>query len=366
MPITQADIAKQLGISQVLVSYALRGNPAVNSQTRERVLAAAQELGYDSHSNRGARAMVARRYGKRVLNGVIAVMFPFDSSPELQSEPYYARLLGGMQAEAAARGIEICMCPIRTSEIPRIVREKSVDGVIMLSRVVSEIGSVLSRAASDLDMPMVNLQWYSEDANCICPDDRDGARQATRHLLELGHRRIAFLGTKCAPGLPGEQRLWGYQDAMQEYGAKVRAEWIEDQFPRASCIAAAGEPGCGDCASCLGWTRLMEKNSASPQPFTAVVCYNDPVAMSVIRQVRREGIEVPGDLSVVGFDDISTQYHFEPPLTSVRLPLQEMGSEAVRMVQDAIEAGDEAASGHKQFVMPVSLMIRDSTARPAS
>jgi LacI family repressor for deo operon, udp, cdd, tsx, nupC, and nupG len=366
MPITQADIAKHLGISQVLVSYALRGTTGVSAETRERILATVKELGYDARANSGARSLAARRHGTRVLNGMIAVIFPFDSSPALRREPYYARLLGGIQTEAAAKGIEICMCPIQTSEIPRIVREKSVDGIIMLDNVTSDISAALSRAAHALDMPMVNLQWYSEEANCVCPDDRDGARQATRHLLELGHRRIAFLGTKCAPGLPADQRLWGYQDAMREYGIEVRDEWIEDDFILASCIADADEPGCGECSSCQGWTRLIAKNQTGLEPLTAIVCYNDIMAMSVIRQARRDGIDVPGDLSVVGFDDISTLYYFEPALTSVRLPLQEMGADAVRMVQEAIESNGESEPGYKQHVMPVSLMIRNSTARPPS
>jgi DNA-binding LacI/PurR family transcriptional regulator len=77
--------------------------------------------------------VAARRHGARVLNGMIAVIFPFDSSPALRREPYYARLLGGIQTEAAAKGIEICMCPVRTSEIPRIVREKEV--VIFLHHI---------------------------------------------------------------------------------------------------------------------------------------------------------------------------------------------------------------------------------------
>lgn len=366
MPVTQEDIAKHLGISQVLVSYALRGTTGVSAETRERILATVKELGYDARANSGARSLAARRHGKRVLNGMIAVIFPFEGSPALSHEPYYARLLGGIQSEAADKGIEICMCPIRSTEVPRVVREKSVDGIIMLDNVKTDISAALSGAAQALSMPMVNLQWYSDEANCVCPDDRDGARQATRHLLELGHRRIAFLGLNCAPGLPADQRLWGYQDAMREYGVDVRDEWIEAESVADSCIAAAGEPGCGECAVCQGWTRLMAKNQLSAQPFTAIVCYNDHMAMSVIRQARRDGIDVPGDLSVVGFDDISTVYHFEPALTSVRLPLQEMGADAVRMVQEAIESGVESKPGYQQHEMPVNLVIRNSTARPAS
>lgn len=362
MPITQEDIAKHLGISQVLVSYALRGNPRVNAQTRERVLATAQELGYDSLSNTSARAMVARRHGKRLRSGVIALAFPYETASDLRSVPYYVPILDGMQDEAADLGLEVCLCPVRNGGVPRIIREGNVDGVVSLSH---------NLMPADLDIPKVDLSWESQKTHSIAPDNRDGGRQATRHLFELGHRRIAFLGVMAAPGMPNEQRLLGYRDAMHEFGVEVHDEWVVEAAPvPPSCMSAVNEPGCGLCAACTGWSQLTAKNRAAGTKdwpgFTALVCHNDIVAMGALNQARKEGIESPRDISIVGFDDVSSQYHFKPPLTSIRLPLNEMGRDAVRLVQNIVEAAKESSAEYQHHTLPVSLVVHDSTARAVS
>jgi DNA-binding LacI/PurR family transcriptional regulator len=359
MPVTQDDIAKHLGISQVLVSYALRGNPRVNAQTRERILATAEDLGYDSRANNGARSMVARRHGKRLRSGVIAVVFPSETTVELRSIPYYVPILDGMQDEAAARGLEVCLCPMRSNEVPRIIRERNVDGVVVLARGL---------IPPDLDIPRVDLTCMSLVAHSVAPDDREGGRLATRHLLELGHRRIAYIGVVAAAGLPNELRRQGYYDAMREFGVEVPDEWIaEAEFVRPSCLSTADEPGCGNCAACSGWDLLLAQNGGrgvqNMPPFTALVCYNDHVAMGAIRQALKMGIEVPRDLSIVGFDDVSSQYHFRPALTSVSSPMNEMGADAVRIIQGIVEDGAERETEFRHHVLPVSLVTRDSTIR---
>lgn len=360
MSITQSDIAKHLGISQVLVSYALKGNPRVNEKTRQLILATAEDLGYDARSNNVGRALAARRNGKRLRTGVIAVAFPFQSSSELRSIPYYGAILDGMQDEATKRGVEICLCPIRTNEIPYIIREQSVDGVILLSRGLP--------MPQDIAIPKVNLQWYSEGAHCVCPDDREAGRLAALHLLELGHRRIAFMGILCADDLPSERRLAGYRDVMNEYGIEVREEWIaKPDFGLPICVPSADRPGCGECASCMGWAELVDRNrneKGSPD-FTAIICYNDHMAMGVVNLARKAGIRVPRDLSVIGFDDISSAYHFQPALTSVKMSLYEMGADSIRIVQDIMETGGDTGVEYQQHILPVSLVVRDSTAKPA-
>lgn len=360
MSVTQKEIAAKLNVAQSQVARALSGNSMVAAKTRERIQAAAREMGYDPFANSSALTMNAKRHGKPIRRGLIAALFRPKEFPNtgasMRSVPFYVPVFDGMDDEAEARGIDICLCPIRNADIPRLIRDKSVDGVILISHL---------QIKREDDLPKVYFHGPSANGPAVRPDDREGGRIATRHLLDLGHRRIAFLGmqTVSLPDSPDEQRLNGYLDAMREYGAPVNDNWIETRLGWPSCLPSADDPGCGHCACCTGWTRLMEKNGGwnkSAPPVTAVVCYNDFVAMGSVVQARESGVNVPHDLSVVGFDDVSFQYQFYPAITSVSLPRYEMGRQAVTLLQDLIEAGP----GQREFaesVLPVSLVVRDST-----
>jgi DNA-binding LacI/PurR family transcriptional regulator len=358
MSVTQREIAAKLNMSQAHVARILSGKGVASQKTRLRVEAAAREMGYDPYANAGAVAMNARRHGTPLRRKVIAVVFSLDEQPAkstLRSVPFFMPVIKGMEDEAAKRDIDICLCPVRHSEIPRLIREKNVDGVVMMTDVES---------MRDLGLPKVMFHGKSEEGTSICPDDRDGARQATRHLLELGHRRIGFIGVRYHSGLPWEKRLDGYYDALKEYGIESHEEWVETDLAWPACMPTADFPGCGHCAACTGWEKLVNKNKAGKKtvspPVTALVCYNDLIAMGAIVQARRQGILVPRDLSIVGFDDVSVQYQFSLGLTSVSLPLYEMGCGAISKLQDVIET--ENSDGEFQ-PFPVSLIVRESTAK---
>jgi DNA-binding LacI/PurR family transcriptional regulator len=371
MAVTQKEIAERLNISQAHVARALSSQGRVSESTRLRVEAAARELGYSLGSNNEARNLAARRYGKPVRKGIVAVVFSsmtFDNSasPSLREVPFFVPVLDGMEDEAEALGLDICLCPLRSQELPRLIRERSVDGMVMLRPLFSDAD------LESLDLPSISFHWSSPYSHSISPDDREGARQATRYLLDLGHRRIAFLGMRFRPGFPWEQRLNGYLDAMRDYGVEVRDEWIETNpewpilKPNSLCA------GCGKCAVCIGWQTLMTKCGHSTKsrrpgqkaelPFTALVCYNDIVAMAAIQQAKKEGVRVPEDLSVVGFDDVSEQYNFTPQLTSIHLPRYEMGRSAIRLLHEAIEKGENMQQENR--LLPVTLNVHQSTGAP--
>ncbi len=359
MSVTQQQIADKLQISRSLVAMALKGHASVAVGTQERVREAARELGYDENSNHAARQLINKRYGGRVRTNTIAVVFPpLGLAP--RRIPFFTPLIEGMEAAGEALDLDICVCLMRSDNLPRLIQTNSVDGVIVLGEVAQHIDTIQERG-----MPVVAFQNIEkgENVHSIARDDRLGAYQATLHLLELGHRQIAFLGIANEPA--SELRQLGYRDAMQQAGVAVRREWIDCSFGLPPTPTDSYCSGCRQCAACRGWEALRDKNGGSPgrrPDFTAVVCHNDPVAMGVIDHAQRDGLAVPRDLSVTGFDDISSQYQFYPEVTSIRFPRKEMGEYAVQLLHQVIEVGDTSRFDHRVF--PTELVIRQSTSVP--
>lgn len=338
---------------------ALKGHASVAVGTQERVREAARELGYDENSNHAARQLINKRYGGKVKTNTIAVVFPpLGLAP--RRIPFFTPLIEGMEAAGEALDLDICVCLMRSDNLPRLIQTNSVDGVIVLGEVAQHIDTIQERG-----MPVVAFQniGNGQNVHSIARDDRLGAYQATQHLLELGHRRIAFLGIANEPA--SELRFLGYRDAMQQAGIEVRREWINCNFGLPPTPTDSYCTGCRHCAACRGWEALRDSNggSATRHPnFTAVVCHNDPVAMGVIDHAQQDGLAIPRDLSVTGFDDISSQYQFYPEVTSIRFPRKEMGEYAVQLLHQVIAVGDTSRFNHRVF--PTELVVRQSTGAP--
>ena len=211
MPVTQKQIALELGVSWSLVTRALSDHPSVAPATRARILEAAQRLGYTEHSNRGARALIARRYGHRVKTSIIAVITPEHSSEPLHNTPFFSALLDGIELGADTAYLDIYLARYRTSRsVPLLVQDRGVDGVICL-----QPNNVITAACADLDLPNVVLFDHGQGIHGIEPDARAGMRLAVRHLAELGHRRIAYLGMR-PDFTTGIERLEGYREGIEQ------------------------------------------------------------------------------------------------------------------------------------------------------
>lgn len=364
MSVTQKQIAERLNISRSLVARALQGHSRVAESTRALVQEVAMEMGYDVRANRDARALIARRYGQSVRSALIAITFPSALGTFFHYMPFFIPVLAGVEAEAKARGLQICLCPIYDHELPHLIREHSVDGVLSIAEPIHYWPDLAGS-----HMPVVTLDARAERASSVSPDDRRGAYLATRHLLDLGHRRIGYLAVgNVSPFVyhASGERLRGYTDAMKDYGAPIDDAWIVT-LPSPLSTATAFCSGCGICAGCIGWSTLMEKNGGyrpgRPLPLTGVVCHNDPVAMGVSLESRRAGVRIPEEMSVVGFDDVTLDYRFEPPITSIRFSREEMGREMVRMLEKMVsERGQISKPEHRVF--PVELVVRASAAKP--
>jgi LacI family transcriptional regulator len=364
MGVTQKEIAERLNMSQSHVARALRGDLVVAERTRLRVKAIAEEMGYDGESNREARVMASRRFGQRVRTGVVAIVFP----PEAESPrfiPFYRAILDAMEREAERVGMDICICPCREARLPRLVRDHNVDGVIAMNYRVNMMSELDS-----LGLPVVTFHVQHGNAHSVMSNDYDGACQATRHLLELGHRDIAYLGAIPLPDEAPFLRFQGFCDTMREHGVPVREEWVEMSLPLPKTTDEALCIGCGACAVCCGWDTLQERlhfKEGQSLPFTAMICHNDPIAMSLADMAGEHGYRVPEDLSVVGFDNVSRLYRFQPVLTSVDLGRAELGQQAMRLLYEVIEEAAKNAESesdsieYRHVMCPVSLAVQGST-----
>jgi DNA-binding LacI/PurR family transcriptional regulator len=381
MSVTQKQIAQRLNISPSLVGRALSGHPEVAAKTRLRVAEVAREMGYSATANSAARALIAKRYGQHLRKGIVALAFPPLDVGSPRHLPFFAPIMEGMEMEAARLGIELYSCVLRDNGLPQLVREQGVDGLILLGSSFTGIEAV--GEARKLDIPVLTIHWRCDGAYSISPDDREGARQATRYLVEQGHRRIGFLGVegmtrpyrldtpeKMRPqdfaGLASIERLQGYLTAMGECGLPVQEEWIEDSLPLKT-QAGAYCSGCGGCASCSGWAALQSHNGEGQgsrhSAVTALICHNDSVAMGTVIQAQKAGFDVPGDLSVIGFDNLSQEFNFQPVLTSVDFPRYRIGEHAVELMHQisALPATEQQETAEWHRVFPAELKIGAST-----
>lgn len=342
--LTQKQIADQLGVSRQLVSFALRGQGRMSDALRRQILEVAKDNGYHQYSNREARAMIARRYGKRAASGIMAVLFrPTFQNQPLSSVPFFMPFFEGLESEAIRHGIDLALCAVRPNELPRLVRENQVDGVIGLLIPENTIEQM-----RQTDLPLVSVLYEVESGVSLMIDDARGTQLATEHLIRLGHRNIAYIGLHYARGKEREQ---GYRKALREHHLAQHENLIDisDENPSIEGGAAAMQ-------------RLM---AVQPPKFSGLVCHNDLMAIGAISVLKEHGCRVPEDVSVVGFDDVSRHYSFSPALTSINFQRQEVGQRAVQLLCQQQAEGATAANFMGREVFPVRLVERDST-RPYS
>lgn len=338
MAATLADVAARAGVSSATVSRVLNGNYPVAEGTRARVLAAVAELHYVVNAH--ARALAAS------TSDVIGVIV------NDISDPFFGVMAGGVQGEAARDDLLAVICstagsPEEELRYVRLLLRQRVRCIVLTGGHLEEPGyladltQLLGHAAEAGTAVVLcgRPMMPGTQAVALDFDDRAGAAEATRHLLGLGHRRVA-----CVEGPAGNStargRLAGYREAMAEAGLPPQV--TEGGFDR-----EAGREGA---------LRLLAAGSEAP---TAILAANDLVAFGVLAAARERGLRVPEDLSVVGYDDISFAADAFPALTTVRLPLAEAGAQAGR-----VAAGLAATPPGTVRTLRPRLVVRSSTAAP--
>lgn len=330
-PPSMSDVAAAAGVSHQTVSRVLNGHAYVRQDTRERVLAAIETLGY--RRNQAARALVTARTG--VLGVMTAGTTQFGIASAVLAIERAARASGffvslaslaAPDSEGAARVLDRLM-------------DQGIDGVVVIAPT-RDIALLIDGIALPVPVVVVAARGDAPGAGAaryVSIDQRAGAAAATRHLRERGHERIAHVQGE-DDWFDAIERAGGYADAMRAAGAPPR-------ILRAGGWSARHGHAVG--------VRLADE--VRDGAVTAVFCANDYLAIGVVHALAEAGLHVPDDASVVGFDDIDGSAHLLPPLTTVRQPFERLADEVVRAI-----AGGEDGRG---AVAP-ELIVRGSTAPP--
>lgn len=331
--VTIFDIAKAAGVSSSTVSRVVNNTGRIGEETRARVLAHMQAMGYVPNEH-------ARRLAGTTRSQVIGLLV------HALGTEYIGEIIRGIEEQLEAADYDLVVHTThrrrgREAEYVSTITQRHADGLLLVVPIGRE--EYLDRL-DELHFPYVLVDVDGEDASkhpSVGTTNRQGAYEAVCHLLELEHRRIAFI-TDTPDITSAVERLKGYQAALAQFGVPYDPNLVcEDNFVKPNPRA------------------LLEKLLTLPQPPTAILTSSDPIAFSLQETLREAGLDVPGDISVVGFDDIpqsGTEYR---KLTTVRQPLYEMGAEAARMLLELIE-DPELPPRHVQLA--TRLVVRGSTA----
>ncbi len=336
---TIKDIARLTGVNHSTVSRALHGSPLISTETSERIRLAAQELGYQPSA--AARSLKTRSTG--ALGVVVSQI----------DDPFFGEVLQGVEDTAQSNGYSLFIAASqhdqdRQQAIVRVMREHRVDGLIICS---TAFDAVQNRQFLENGIPIVvvNNQAEKDYKYSIYHDDVDGSRQLTRHLLGLGHRKIAYLGNSFS-GRTTLDRLAGVVHELRTAGIDIPEEYLLQ--------APGGAPEEG--------LKAVERLLAIPQLPTALICFNDMLAIGALQGLQQAGFQVPRDFSVTGFDNISMSAFTLPPLTTFDQPKRFIGAEAARLILGLLGAGDipTPAEEPRIQILKGQLLVRNSTACP--
>ncbi len=336
MAATIKDIAKRLNISVSTVSYALNGGPRkVPESVRDNVHAVAKELNY--RPNRVARSMVT---GKSDTIGIV----PPEVSEDVFLSPYLHHALNGVFNEAGRMHQDVLLftrcSETEREELTSVLVDGRVDGVIFIAPQLSE--QTLEIALST-HAPCVSISGVPLDGvTCFSVDNEGGVTMALQHLYDLGHRRIAHIAGRLDM-YDAVVRLQAYQSFLRSKRLPYREEWV----------------GMGQFMI-EGGRRAMNSLMALPTPPTAVFCSNDEMAIGAVLEAQNLGLKVPGDVSIVGFDNSLHAQHVQPAITTVAQPISGLGAAAVRALRAIIENQEI----EDPLTLPAELIVRASTASP--
>jgi DNA-binding LacI/PurR family transcriptional regulator len=329
------DIAKAARVSHSTVSRALSDSPLVSAATKLRIQQLAREMGYSPDAQ--ARSLVI---GRTQTVGVVVTTI---------TDPFIAEIVQAVEQTAYSRDYTVILAtsnaePEREIAAVETLRSKRVDGVIVTS---SRVGSLYQEHLDRLGVPVVLVNSQSEQTGpytfSIGVDNQHGGRLATEHLIQLGHRRVAYVRGP-ASNSDDLARLAGYREALCLAGLA----------PDPSLVL----PGTGRVS---GGEGALSRLADLDEPVTAMFCYNDMTAIGLLRAARGHGLSVPGDLAVVGFDDIPFASYVQPPLTTIAQPKPEMGKRAMEMVLALMSDGNGEGRPVSNVLLPGELIVRQSS-----
>lgn len=333
MPVTIKDIAKAAGVSHTTVSRALKGNPAISAKTTERIQELAQQMGYIPSAV--AQSLLSRQTW--TIGMVITTI----------ADPFVVRVVEGVEKVAQAANYSVFLAtshnnPDQEMAVVETLHRRRVDAIIVTS---SRVGSLYSSQLDQIQVPIVLINNQEEGAylRSVAADDRQGAQLAVEHLISLGHRHIGYLGVTDRPK-SNRRRLAGYQAALTAAAITLDPRLMVHPHAKTD----------------------FERGQASLEQFleaqvTAIFCYNDAVAVGLLAACRDQGIVVPDQLSVVGFDDIEMARYVTPALTTIVQPRLALGQRAMEMTLNLLDGQDV-----QDQLLACELVTRESTGKPGS
>jgi LacI family transcriptional regulator len=313
--VTMSDVAREAGVSLMTVSRVVNNKGEVSPTTRQRVLEIVERLDYRPSGI--ARGLATKR------TGTLGLVVPDVANP------FFAEVARGAEHVAYAQGYNVFLCNTeediqRELHVLASLEEKRVDGV-----VVTRHPAVV----------LVNRQLDVDEVGSVSSDDEVGGQLATHHLLQAGHQAVGFLAGPLA-SRSGRKRAAGYRAALAAAGVPHRPAWVRHCTP----VVAGGQEA----------ARTL---LAAHPKVTALFCYNDLVAVGALQTCAALGRRVPGDLAVVGFDDIPLAALVTPALTTCHVPRYELGAQAMGLLLARVQGAAEECAA---IVLQPELIVRDS------
>lgn len=323
-------VAELAGVSVATVSRTLKQPESVSPKTRHRVLDAIQQAGYQPNQL-AARLRSGKTHNLVVLVPTIANVF-------------FARVISGMQQVAHEKGFTLLLSNTQADEqtesnYARMVESAAADGVIQLRAFNPFKREQLNEHNLH---PMVNVCEVLDNVACptVMLDNRAAAAAMTRHLIKLGHKKIALVKGPARSPLTRD-RIAGYRDALTEVGIS---------FDEQLLVA-------GDFSLKAGFDAAAQLLKLAERP-TAIFCENDEMAIGAMQCLKQAGLKIPEDISVAGFDDINFAEYSDPPLSTIAQPAEEFGRTAVSLLIDVLQGRVTKAA---KVILPFDLVIRKST-----
>jgi LacI family transcriptional regulator len=335
---TIKDVARMAGVSVSTVSLVINKKGPVSEETRRKVLHAVHKLDY--HPRRVAQGLASQKTGN--------IGFILTDDHFSLVEPFYTKIFLGTEVEARKYGYYIILTTVPNQfskeHIPRFLLERNVDGVIMAGRVPEKLIAYIR----DMGLPVTLVDYYNrrQKTAAILIDNIEGAYQAVTHLIELGHKKIGFVGGDLShPSI--SDRLTGFKKAMEEHGLPIVPEWVITTERNTSVPS--------------GYQAMNTLLKSGELP-TAIFACNDAMAIGCLRRLKESGIRVPDQIALIGFDDIDAALQMEPRLSTIHVYKERMGALAMQQMASMLENGEQST---EKVLVPVELVIRESTARKA-
>jgi LacI family transcriptional regulator len=330
MSVTIKDVAKQANVSVATVSRALNGHENVAAAVRERVISVASQLRYSPHH--AARSLSSRR------THTIGVVLP-----DLYGE-FFSELMRGIDHVARERNLHLLVSsyhgnPEEQGEALRAMRGR-VDGLLVMSPFIDDTQVLRDNLGPAMPAVLMNSCLLEAGHSTVSVDNYGGARVMVRHLVDAGHRRIAFIAGP-ANNFDAAERLRGYRDALAECLPDAQPWILQGDFDEASGHRAGGE--------------LL----AAAQRPDAVFAANDMMALGCLFALNHAGVQAPRDIAIAGFDDIPLARYVHPSLTTMRVDIAELGGRALHVLLDS--ASKEPPQSSENPPLVPQLMVRESS-----